>query len=130
MCTADQATFTNITDVQVAADTNATVIKEVAVWMDPAFSDGLFDSCKVGSRIQFARLFYFILVSSAYVFWSLLLTCFFLSFVFCMTFCMQGVLPVESINCLGRTFGLQAVQYNGWTPAFEIERSPVAISSN
>jgi hypothetical protein len=50
MCTADQATFTNITDVQVAPDTNATVIKEVAVWMDPAFSDGLFDSCKVGSR--------------------------------------------------------------------------------
>jgi hypothetical protein len=44
---ADQATFTNITDVQVAPDTNATVIKEVAVWMDPAFTDGLFDSCKV-----------------------------------------------------------------------------------
>lgn len=47
VCAADQATFTNITDVQVAPDTNATVIKQVAVWMDPGFSDGLFDSCKV-----------------------------------------------------------------------------------
>lgn len=46
---ADQSTFTNITDVQVAPDTNATVIKEVAVWMDPSFTDGLFDSCKVRS---------------------------------------------------------------------------------
>lgn len=78
MCTADQATFTNITDVQVAPDTNATVIKEVAVWMDPAFTDGLFDSCKVGSRnsVRPLVLLYFglfclrFLVSSAYVYFS------------------------------------------------------------
>lgn len=46
-CSADQATFTNVTEVQVAADNNATVVKEVDHWLQPAFSQALFDSCKV-----------------------------------------------------------------------------------
>jgi hypothetical protein len=46
-CSPDQATFTNVTDVQAAADTNATVVKEVAVWLDDGLSRSLYDSCKV-----------------------------------------------------------------------------------
>lgn len=45
-CSSDQATFTNVTEVQQAVDNNATAVKEVDIWMSRAFSDALYDSCK------------------------------------------------------------------------------------
>jgi len=46
-CSPDQATFTNVTSVQLAADNNATAVQEVDIWVDEGFSGGLFNSCKV-----------------------------------------------------------------------------------
>ena len=47
-CSPDQAAFTNVTAVQLAADNNATAVAEVDMWVEPAFADALYDSCKVG----------------------------------------------------------------------------------
>ena len=46
-CSPDQATFTNVSAVQKAADNGATVVKEVDVWTSDAFKTAFFDSCKV-----------------------------------------------------------------------------------
>jgi hypothetical protein len=46
-CSPDQASFMNISEVQQAADNNATVVKTVDVWLSPGFMGGLYDSCKV-----------------------------------------------------------------------------------
>ncbi|KAF8057679.1 NPC1 [Scenedesmus sp. PABB004] len=45
-CSPDQASFTNVTAVQAAADNNATAVAEVSVWTAPAFTDSLYASCK------------------------------------------------------------------------------------
>lgn len=45
-CSPDQATFTNITAVQLAADNGATVVAEVDVWTAAPFTKALYDSCK------------------------------------------------------------------------------------
>jgi hypothetical protein len=55
-CSPDQATFVNISEVQTAADTNATVVKTVEVWLDKAFSQQLYDSCKVSRAPGAAQL--------------------------------------------------------------------------
>lgn len=45
-CHPDQATFTNVTVVQPAADTNATSVANVTHYVAPEFGRALFDSCK------------------------------------------------------------------------------------
>lgn len=46
-CSSDQSTFTNVTQVQLAADNNATAVKEIDVWASDEFTNSLYDSCKV-----------------------------------------------------------------------------------
>eukprot|EP00883_Tetradesmus_obliquus_P007421 jgi/Sobl393_1/18043/SZX70998.1 len=45
-CSSDQSTFTNVTQVQLAADNNATAVKEIDVWASDEFTNSLYDSCK------------------------------------------------------------------------------------
>ncbi|KAF6262418.1 multidrug efflux transporter AcrB transmembrane domain-containing protein [Scenedesmus sp. NREL 46B-D3] len=45
-CSSDQATFTNVTHVQLAADNNETAVKEIDVWTSKEFTDSLYNSCK------------------------------------------------------------------------------------
>ncbi|GIL73679.1 hypothetical protein Vretifemale_3814, partial [Volvox reticuliferus] len=47
ICSPDQATFTNVTAVQVAADTGATnALAEVDYWLTTVYGNELYDSCK------------------------------------------------------------------------------------
>ncbi|KAK9823955.1 hypothetical protein WJX72_006638 [[Myrmecia] bisecta] len=45
-CSPDQASFTNVTAVQQAADNNATVVKEVDYFIADSFGAAFFNSCK------------------------------------------------------------------------------------
>eukprot|EP00884_Botryococcus_braunii_P021147 jgi/Botrbrau1/7716/Bobra.0159s0148.1 len=45
-CSADQAAFSNVTEVQRASDTNATVVKEVDYYMAASFGERFYNSCK------------------------------------------------------------------------------------
>jgi hypothetical protein len=54
-CSSDQSTFTNVTQVQLAADNNATAVKEIDVWTSQEFTNSLYDSCKVSSSEHRSR---------------------------------------------------------------------------
>lgn len=45
-CSPDQSTFTNVTNVQLTADTNVTAVSEVDIYISSTFGTALYDSCK------------------------------------------------------------------------------------
>ncbi len=49
-CAPDQAAFTNVTAVQRAADTNATAVASIDVFVDAAFGERFYNSCKARAR--------------------------------------------------------------------------------
>ena len=46
-CSPDQAAFTNVTAVQRAADTHATAVAAIDVFVGAAFGERFYNSCKV-----------------------------------------------------------------------------------
>jgi Niemann-Pick C1 protein len=45
-CSPDQSTFTNVTALQIAADTGSQTVEEASVFVDPSLGKALYDSCK------------------------------------------------------------------------------------
>lgn len=45
-CSADQSTFTEITNTQLAIDTHLEVVSELTIYTDPEYAAAFFDSCK------------------------------------------------------------------------------------
>lgn len=52
VCAPDQSVWTNVTEVQRAYSNNATVVKEVDVFVEESFGQTLYDSCKVSRHLQ------------------------------------------------------------------------------